>query len=118
MQLVECKACGSRELSHEGGAIVCAYCQAVYIPDAITSIAISQDAPETLKTEFDVVLEDSGRNKIAVIKNIRELNGSGLREAKNLAESCPRPVLSGVSKSVAEAAKTQLEKAGATVTIV
>ncbi|RVU98073.1 50S ribosomal protein L7/L12 [Coriobacteriales bacterium OH1046] len=73
--------------------------------------------PEEEKTNFDVVLESFGDNKIAVIKVVRSLTSLGLKEAKELVESAPKPVLEGAKKDDAEAAKKQLEEAGATVTL-
>ena len=67
------------------------------------------------KTEFDVVLADMGGNKIAVIKEVRAITGLGLKEAKELVESAPKPVKEGVSKDEAEELKTKLEEAGAKV---
>jgi large subunit ribosomal protein L7/L12 len=65
------------------------------------------------KTQFDVVLTDVGPNKIQVIKAVRELTSLGLKEAKDLVESAPKPVKEGVNKEEAEAAKAKLEEAGA-----
>ena len=65
------------------------------------------------KTEFDVVLTDFGGNKIAVIKEVRGITGLGLREAKELVESVPKPVKEGASKSDAEEVLKKLETAGA-----
>ena len=73
--------------------------------------------PAEEKTEFDVVLEGFGDNKIAVIKVVRGLTKLGLKEAKELVEGAPKPILEGVKKDEAEAAKEQLEKAGAAVSI-
>ena len=67
------------------------------------------------KTSFDVVLTDAGDKKIGVIKEVRGLTSLGLKEAKDLVESAPKPVLEGVSKDEAEKAKEALEGAGATV---
>ena len=67
------------------------------------------------KSEFDVVILDSGDKKINVIKVIRELTGLGLKEAKEAAEATPSTVKSGISKDDAEAAKAKLEEAGAKV---
>ncbi len=73
-------------------------------------------APEEEKTEFDVVIADSGANKIAVIKAVREIKTDlGLVEAKNLVEKTPALVLEGAKKEDAEAAKKKLEEAGAKV---
>ena len=69
------------------------------------------------QTEFDVILADIGARKINVIKAVRAVTSLGLREAKELVESAPAPVVQGVAKDVAEDAKTQLEAEGATVEI-
>ena len=67
------------------------------------------------KTEFDVMLMAAGDKKIQVIKVVRELTGLGLKEAKDLVDGAPKPVLEKVTKEDAEKAKAQLEEAGATV---
>src|SRR3954447_6254465 len=67
------------------------------------------------KDEFDVVLSAAGEKKIQVIKVVRELTSLGLKEAKDLVDSAPKPVLEKASKEDAEKAKAQLEEAGATV---
>lgn len=69
------------------------------------------------KTSFNVVLKEIGDKKIQVIKEVRALTGLGLKEAKDLVDGAPKPVKENVSKDEAEAAKKQLEDAGATVTI-
>ncbi len=69
------------------------------------------------KTEFDVVLEAAGGNKIAVIKIVRSATGLGLKEAKDLVEAAPSKVKEGVSKEDAEKLKTELAEAGATVSV-
>ena len=69
------------------------------------------------KDEFDVILESVGSAKIAVIKEVRALTGLGLKEAKDLVDGAPKPVLEAASKADAEKAKEQLEGAGATVTL-
>jgi large subunit ribosomal protein L7/L12 len=69
------------------------------------------------KTEFDVVLNSAGEKKIQVIKEVRGLTNLGLKEAKDLVESAPAPVLEGVSKEAADEAKGKLEEAGATVEV-
>lgn len=69
------------------------------------------------KSEFDVVLEGFGDNKIAVIKAVREITGLGLKEAKELVEGAPAPVQEGVAKDKAEEIKGKLEEAGAAVTL-
>ncbi|MGA0002667.1 MAG: 50S ribosomal protein L7/L12 [Candidatus Nanopelagicales bacterium] len=67
--------------------------------------------------EFDVILEDGGAQKIAVIKEVRALTNLGLKEAKDLVEAAPKAVLEKVKKDAAEAAKAALEGAGAKVTV-
>ena len=67
------------------------------------------------KTEFDVVLADIGAKKIQVIKAVREITGLGLKEAKELVESAPKPVKEQISKEEAEEVKKKLEEAGAGV---
>jgi large subunit ribosomal protein L7/L12 len=67
------------------------------------------------KTEFDVVLTSFGANKVAVIKTVRGLTGLGLKEAKDAVEGVPSVLKEAVSKADAEAAKKELEEAGATV---
>jgi len=67
--------------------------------------------------EFDVILEASGDNKIPVIKEVRALTNLGLKEAKDLVEGAPKPVLEKVNKETAEKAKAALEGAGATVSV-
>lgn len=74
-------------------------------------------AAEEEKSEFDVILDAVGDQKIAVIKEVRALTGLGLKEAKALVDEAPKPVLEAVAKDAAEKAKEQLEGAGATVTI-
>ena len=70
------------------------------------------------KDEFNVVLDAAGDKKIQVIKVVRELvSGLGLKEAKDLVEAAPKPILEGVDKAAAEAAKTKLEEAGAKVSL-
>ncbi|MDA8268328.1 MAG: 50S ribosomal protein L7/L12 [Actinomycetota bacterium] len=72
---------------------------------------------EEEKSEFDVVLTAAGDKKIQVIKEVRALTSLGLKEAKDLVDSAPKPVLERVSKDDADKAKAQLEEAGATVEI-
>lgn len=67
------------------------------------------------KTSFDVILKEFGDKKIQVIKEVRALTGLGLKEAKDLVDGVPKPVKQGLSKEDAEAAKKQLEAAGAVV---
>ena len=72
-------------------------------------------AVEEEKDEFDVVLQAAGDKKIQVIKEVRSLTSLGLKEAKDLVDSAPKPVLESVPKEQAEEAKAKLEGAGATV---
>lgn len=74
-------------------------------------------APAEEKSEFDVVLEEAGSNKIAVIKVVREMTGLGLKEAKDLVEGAPKAVKEGLPKADAEAAAKKLEEAGAKVAL-
>ncbi|MFC5043206.1 50S ribosomal protein L7/L12 [Ornithinimicrobium kibberense] len=74
------------------------------------------DAAEE-QDEFDVILEAAGDKKIQVIKEVRALTSLGLKEAKDLVDGAPKPVLEKVDKDAAEKAKEQLEGAGATVTL-
>ena len=76
-----------------------------------------EGAAEEEKDEFDVVLEAAGDKKIQVIKEVRGLTSLGLKEAKDLVDSAPKPVLEGANKETAEKAKAALEGAGATVTL-
>jgi large subunit ribosomal protein L7/L12 len=70
------------------------------------------------QSEFDVILEGAGDKKIGVIKVVREIvSGLGLKEAKDLVDSAPKPLLEKVAKEAAEEAKAKLEAAGASVTV-
>ena len=70
------------------------------------------------QSEFDVILESAGDKKIGVIKVVREVvSGLGLKEAKDLVDAAPKPLLEKVAKEAAEEAKAKLEAAGATVTV-
>lgn len=77
--------------------------------------AAAEVEEEEEKTEFTVMLTGSGDKKIQVIKEVRALTNLGLKEAKELVEGAPKPVLEGVNKEAADKAKEQLEEAGATV---
>jgi large subunit ribosomal protein L7/L12 len=72
-------------------------------------------APDEEKTSFDVVLTEAGGQKIQVIKVVRAVTGLGLKEAKDLVDSAPKPVKEGVNQEEADSVKAQLEEAGATV---
>jgi large subunit ribosomal protein L7/L12 len=75
-------------------------------------------APEAEeKTSFDVVLTEAGQQKIQVIKVVRAITGLGLKEAKDLVDSAPKPVKEGVNQEEADSLKAQLEEAGAGVEI-
>jgi large subunit ribosomal protein L7/L12 len=67
------------------------------------------------KSEYDVILKDAGAQKVAVIKAVKDITGLGLGEAKAIVDGAPKPVLEKAKKEDAEAAKTALEAAGATV---
>lgn len=69
-------------------------------------------------TTFDVILDNAGQQKIAVIKAVRELTSKGLKEAKDLVDAAPKPILEGVDKDKAEDAQKKLEEAGAVVKVV
>ena len=74
-------------------------------------------APAEEKTEFNVIMDSFGENKVAVIKVVRTVTGLGLKEAKDLVEGAPSTVKEGVKKDEAESIKKQLEEAGAKATI-
>ena len=78
--------------------------------------AAAAEAPAE-QDEFDVILEAAGDKKIQVIKEVRSLTSLGLKEAKDLVDNAPKPVLEKVAKDAAEKAKASLEGAGATVTV-
>jgi large subunit ribosomal protein L7/L12 len=84
-------------------------------PGATAGPAPAEEAAE--QDEFDVILEAAGDKKIQVIKEVRTLTSLGLKEAKDLVDGAPKPVLEKVNKEAAEKAKEQLEAAGASVTV-
>ncbi|MFD3508964.1 50S ribosomal protein L7/L12 [Nocardia sp. NPDC058666] len=90
---------------------------------AAAPVAIAQAGPAAAEAaeeqdEFDVILEGAGDKKIQVIKVVREIvSGLGLKEAKDLVEGAPKPILEKVAKDAAEAAKAKLEEAGAKVSV-
>ena len=88
---------------------------AVAAPGAGAAGGGGEAAAEEEQDEFDVVLNAAGDKKIQVIKEVRALTSLGLKEAKDLVDNAPKPVLEKVSKEDAEKAKAQLEGAGATV---
>ena len=82
---------------------------------AVAAPAAGAAAAAEEKTEFDVVLEAAGSNKIAVIKVVREMTGLGLKEAKDLVEAAPKAIKTGVAKAEAEEMKKKIEEVGAKV---
>jgi large subunit ribosomal protein L7/L12 len=85
-------------------------------PVAVAAAGGGAAAPaEEEKTSFDVVLTEAGGQKIQVIKVVRAVTGLGLKEAKDLVDSAPKPVKEGVAQEEADQIKAQLEEAGATV---
>ena len=82
---------------------------------AAAAPAAGDAAPAEEKSEFDIVLAETGSNKIAVIKEVRTITGLGLKEAKDLVEGAPKPLKQGVAKAEAEEMKKSLETAGAKV---
>jgi large subunit ribosomal protein L7/L12 len=87
-------------------------------PVAVAAAGGGATAPvEEEKTSFDVVLTAAGGQKIQVIKVVRAITGLGLKEAKDLVDSAPKPVKEGVAQDEADSIKSQLEEAGATVEV-
>jgi large subunit ribosomal protein L7/L12 len=88
-------------------------------PVAVAAVAAGGDAGEAedAKTEFDVIIKDTGPKKIEVIKAIRAITSLGLKDAKDMAEAADSKVLEAAGKDAAEDAKKQLEEAGATVVL-
>ncbi|MDO4898803.1 MAG: 50S ribosomal protein L7/L12 [Rothia sp. (in: high G+C Gram-positive bacteria)] len=86
-------------------------------PVAVAGAVAGDAGAAEEQSEFDVILESAGDKKIGVIKEVRALTSLGLKEAKDLVDGAPKPVLEGVSKEDAEKAKEALEGAGATVTL-
>ena len=85
-------------------------------PVAVAAAGAAPAAAEAEeKTSFDVVLTEAGGQKIQVIKVVRAVTGLGLKEAKDLVDSAPKPVKEGIAKDEADALKAQLEEAGASV---
>jgi large subunit ribosomal protein L7/L12 len=84
-------------------------------PAAGGGAAAADDAAD--QDQFDVILEAAGDKKINVIKEVRALTSLGLKEAKDLVEAAPKPILEGVDKAAADKAKEALEGAGASVTV-
>ena len=99
-------------LKDEYGIEPAAAAVAVAAPGAGDGAAAAEE-----KTSFDVILKEAGGQKLAVVKLVKDLAGLGLKEAKDLVDSAPKEVKTGVSKDEAEALKKQLEEAGAVVEI-
>jgi large subunit ribosomal protein L7/L12 len=110
LELVELK----NALEEEWG-VTAAAPVAVAAPGAVA--AGDGAAAEEEKTAFDVVLTAAGGQKIQVIKVVRAITGLGLKEAKDLVDSAPKPVKEGVAQDEADSIKAQLEEAGATVEV-
>ncbi len=101
-----------KELEEKFGVSAAAPVAAAAAPVAVAA------APEEEKTEFDVILKDVGAEKIKVIKVVREVvSGLGLKEAKDLVDSCPKPIKEGISKDAAEEIKKKFTEIGATIEI-
>jgi large subunit ribosomal protein L7/L12 len=111
LDLVELK----KKIEDEWG-ITAAAPVAVAAPGAAPAAGDGAAAAEE-KTSFDVVLEAAGAQKIQVIKVVRAITGLGLKEAKDLVDSAPKPVKEGVAQDEADSIKAQLEEAGATVAV-
>jgi large subunit ribosomal protein L7/L12 len=111
LTVLEAKALGDYLEVHHG--IKAAAAAVVAGPAAPAAAA----EPAAVQTEFDVVLENFGANKINVIKVVRAATGLGLKEAKDAVEGAPKAIKTGVSKEDAEKLKKELEEAGATVKI-
>ncbi|MFL5949994.1 MAG: 50S ribosomal protein L7/L12 [Gaiellaceae bacterium] len=109
LDLVELK----KKIEDEWG-ITAAAPVAIAAPGAVAG---GDGAAAEEKTSFDVVLSAAGGQKIQVIKVVRAITGLGLKEAKDLVDSAPKPVKEGVAQDEADSIKAQLEEAGATVEI-
>jgi large subunit ribosomal protein L7/L12 len=87
-------------------------------PGMVGGGAVAEAEPEEEKTEFDVILEEfPADKKITILKVVRTITGLGLKEAKDLVESAPKPIKEAVAKDAAEDIKKQLEEAGAKVSV-
>ena len=92
-------------------------CEEEFGVSAAAPVAVAGGAAEEEQTEFTVVLNAAGGEKIKVIKAVRELTGLGLKEAKELVDGAPSNIKEGIEKAEAEAIKTQLEEVGAEVVL-
>ncbi len=105
----------AKELQEEWGVSAAAPMMAMAAAPAAAAAAAAEPVEE--QTEFDVILKGVGDNKINVIKEVRKITNLGLKEAKDLVESAPATVVTGVSKEAAAEAKAALEAAGAAVEV-
>ena len=101
-----------KELEEKYGVTAAAPALAVAAPAAVGGEVAAEE-----KTEFDVVLAAAGDKKIQVIKEVRTITGLGLKDAKDLVESAPKPIKEGVKKEEAEEIKKKVEEAGGTVEV-
>ena len=106
LELVELK----KKIEDEWGVTAAA-------PVAVAAAGGGGAAEVEEKTSFDVMLTNSGQQKIGVIKVVRAITGLGLKEAKDLVDSAPKPVKEGIAREEADSIKSQLEEAGATVEV-
>ncbi|TAE46986.1 MAG: 50S ribosomal protein L7/L12 [Cytophagia bacterium] len=84
----------------------------------VAAPSAGSDAPAAAeKTSFDVILKSAGAQKLQIVKLVKDLTGLGLKEAKDLVDSAPKPLKEGVAKDEADALKKQLEEAGAEVEV-
>ena len=86
-------------------------------PVAVATVAAAPTEAAEEVTDFSVILESAGANKINVLKEVRVITGLGLKEAKDLVDAAPKPIKEGVKKEEAADIKAKLEAAGATVTV-
>jgi large subunit ribosomal protein L7/L12 len=105
----------SKKIEEEFGIQAAAPMAVGVAPAGGAGAAPAEEAEE--QTEFDVILQGAGEKKIQVIKEVRALTNLGLKEAKDLVDGAPKPVLERVPKDQADAAKEKLESAGATVEV-
>ncbi|TLZ53849.1 MAG: 50S ribosomal protein L7/L12 [Methanobacteriota archaeon] len=105
----------SKKIEEEFGIQAAAPMAVAGVAGPGTGVGVEEEAEE--QTEFDVILLAAGDKKIQVIKEVRALTSLGLKEAKDLVDSAPKPVMERVPKEQADAAKEKLEAAGATVEV-
>jgi large subunit ribosomal protein L7/L12 len=104
-------------LEEKFGVSAAAIAAPVVVPGAPSPTPAGAQPAAEEKTEFDVILVNPGAQKLNVIKIVRQITGLGLKEAKDLVDSAPKPIKEGVSKEEAEKIKKELEEAGAQVQI-